>query len=155
MTAGDARAARPGRTAAGAALDRQPRQTPGPWPYPLDGEADRARKIALMYRAALGLANRAMRDECDATAAAYGETWMLDRPQIVDPESAVATAEAAALVRVDPQTIRRWACREHPERPGEPLLPRFKMRGRERTYLAVNVLAAAAAVRRAQHARSR
>lgn len=126
----------------------------GRWPHPTDTALDRARKVALMYRAALGTCSPAMRDQCDQTAAGFGETWMLDRPQLVDPDQALTTAEAAELVRRTPKTIREWACQEHPERPGEPLLPRFKMRGRERTYLAQHVLAAAAAVARQRHARA-
>jgi hypothetical protein len=136
-------------------LDRQPRQPPGRWPYPADDAATRARKVAMMYRAALGVNNWQLRDECDATAVGYGETWMLDRPDIVDPESEVTTAQAAELVNQTPRTIRDWACLEHPEQPGTPLLPRFKMRGRERTYLAGKVLEAAATVARTRHAKRR
>lgn len=126
----------------------------GRWPHPTDTALDRARKVALMYRAALGTCSPAMRDQCDATAAGFGETWMLDRPQLVDPDQALTTAQAAELVHVQPHTIRQWACRDHPDQPGQPLLPRFKRVGRERTYLARDVLAAAVAVRRTQHARS-
>lgn len=126
----------------------------GRWPYPADSEADKLRRLVLMYRAALGTANPQMRDQCDQTAMSFGETWMLDRPHIVDPDQALTTAQAADLAQVQPHTIRQWACRDHPDQPGQPLLPRFKRVGRERTYLARDVLAAAAAVRRAQHARS-
>jgi hypothetical protein len=135
-------------------LDHDKQSNPR-WPHAQDGQKERARKVALMYRARLRALDRNACDDCDQTAAAFGETWMLDRLPVVNPDQALTTAEAAALVSVHPDTIRKWACAKHPDKPGEPLLPRFKKRGRERTYLAVNVLAAAAAVRRNQHARAR
>lgn len=134
-------------------LDRQPRQPPGRWPYPADDPTTRARKIALMYRAALGTTNPNLRDECDATAVSYGETWMIDRPQIIEPDQEITGDLAAELVHVSESTIRKWATMDHPEQPGRKLLPACGWSGRRRTYLAVNVLAAAAALRRAQHAR--
>jgi hypothetical protein len=135
-------------------LDRQddrPR-----WPYPLDNPVDRARKVALMYRARLGALNPAARDECDQTAASFGETWMLDRPQLVDPNQELTGDQAAELVRVSESTIRKWATQtQHPEKPGERLLKPFGWDGRRRTYLAGAVLEAAAAMGRAQHERAR
>lgn len=130
-------------------LDRQDRRNP--WPNPVDTPLDRARKIAGMYRAHLRAAAPALCAQADEVAVSFGETWMIEKPDIVDPDAELTTAEAADLVRVSVRRIRDWAQAEHPEKPSEPLLPRFKMRGRERTYLAVNVLAAAAAMRR--HAR--
>lgn len=131
-------------------LDKQDRRNP--WPNPLDTPVDRARRVAGMYRTRLRALSVLACDEADQVAASFGETWMLDKPQIVQPDQELTTAEAAELVRVTPKRIREWACATHPENPGEPLLPRFKMRGRERTYLAVHVLAAAAAMRRYRHA---
>ena len=116
-------------------------------------DVERARRIALMYRTRLRTLDRAACDDADSAAASVGETWMLEKLDILDPEKELTTAEAAELAKVPVRRIRDWACLDHPEKPGEPLLPRFKMRGRERTYLAVNVLAAAAALRRQQHAR--
>lgn len=72
-------------------------------------------------------------------------------PSIVtnDMEDAVTTLRAAQLVQVGPATIRRWACTPHPDPQraanGEMLLPRFKMRGREMTYLVRDVYTAQAA----------
>lgn len=131
-------------------LDKQPRR--GTWPNPVDTPLDRARRIAGMYRARLRALNLDACDELDATAASFGETWMLERPDIVDPDRELTTVQAAELVNVQPARIRKWACANHPDKPGQPLLPRFKARGRERTYLAANVLAAAALMRRRQHA---
>lgn len=130
-------------------LDRQDRSSL--WAAATDVE--RARRVALMYRTRLGTLDREACDEADQAAASVGETWMLDKLDILDADKELTTAEAAELAKVPIRRIRDWACLDHPEKPGEPLLPRFKMRGRERTYLAVHVLAAAAAVRRQRHAR--
>lgn len=134
-------------------LDRQPRQNQRP--HLLDDDITTARKIAMMYRARLGALDRAARDECDQVAIEFGQDWMVDRPRIIDEYADVTTSEAAELVRVHPDTIRKWACLAHPEQPDQQLLPRLGRRGRERTYLAQHVLAAAVAMRRAQLERTR
>lgn len=134
-------------------LDKQ--RTGNRWPYPLDTPIDRARKIAGMYRSRLRALDVAACDLLDDTAVSFGEDWMLDKPDIVDPDQELTTLEAADLVHVHPDTIRKWACAKHPTLRDQPLLPRFKKRGRERTYLAGQVLQAAAIVRRAQHTRAR
>jgi hypothetical protein len=131
-------------------LDRQDRR--GVWPNPVDTPLDRARRIAGMYRARLRSLDRAACDELDETAAEFGEDWMIEKLDVVDPDAELTTAEAARLVRVPVRRIREWAQASHPEDRTKLLLPRFKMRGRERTYLAAHVLAAAAAMRRYQHA---
>jgi hypothetical protein len=125
------------------------------WPNPVDTALDRARKIAGMYRTRLRALDVGACDQLDDTAVSFGEDWMLEKPEIVDPGRELTTAQAAELVHVHPDTIRKWACAQHPTERDKPLLPRFKKRGRERTYLAGKVLEAAAVVRRAQHARAR
>ncbi len=129
-------------------LDRQPRR--GTWPNPIDTPLDRARRIAGMYRARLRALNLEACDELDATAASFGETWMLKRPDIIDPDRELTTSQAADLVRVHPDTIRQWACTNHPNTPGAKLLPRFGRQGRERTYIASKVLEAAALAKSGQ-----
>jgi hypothetical protein len=131
-------------------LNEQPRRAA--WPWAADTSLDRARRIAGMYRARLNLAAPDSCAEADQLMRDYGQTWMLDKPDIVEADTELTTAQAAEMVNVPVARIRKWACADHPEKPGEPLLPRFKMRGKERTYLAVNVLAAAAAMRRYRHA---
>jgi DNA-binding transcriptional MerR regulator len=80
---------------------------------------------------------------------------MIEKLDVVDPDQDYTTSEAAELVHVHPDTIRKWASTQHPTDPDRMLLPRFKTRGRERTYLAQHVLAAAAAMRRATRQRRR
>lgn len=132
-------------------LNEQPRRAA--WPWPVDTELDRARKVARMYRHHLHTANPGACAVLDETVRGFGQgEWLIEKEQIVEPDQELTTAQAAALVRVPVERIRKWACADHPEKPGEPLLPRFKMRGKERTYLAQHVLAAAAAMRRYRHA---
>lgn len=123
------------------------------WPHPMDGPAERARRVALAYRARLARLSAEAAAECDELAARFGETWMLDQPE-VDDDQELTTTEAAQLVGVSPGTIRNWACMPHPEQHDRPLLPRYGRRGRERTYLAGHVREADAVMRRAQHART-
>lgn len=131
------------------------KQTNPRWPNMLDGPTARSRRLAGMYRALLNTAAPDLCRQADDTARAYGETWMLEREDLLDPTRALTTAEAAELVNVTAKTIRTWATLDHPEQPGEKLLPRFKKRGREMTYLTQHVLAAAAAVQRNRIARGR
>jgi hypothetical protein len=131
-------------------LDQQEQRNP--WPWPIDTPLDRARKVAVMYRRHLRTAAPGVCASVDDTARQFGETWMLEKEDIVEPGQELTTAQAAELVRVPIRRIREWSCTTHPEDRTKPLLPRFKMRGRERTYLAEDVLAAAAAMRRYRHA---
>lgn len=132
-------------------LDEQGRR--GEWPNPIDGPLERARKVAGMYRARLRALDRGACDDCDATAVGFGETWMLEKPDLVDRYTEWTTSEAAAEVHVSPGTIRKWACLAHPTEE-RALLPRLGGRNGERTYLARHVLEAAAIVARQQHAKS-
>jgi hypothetical protein len=133
-------------------LDHQGRR--GVWPNPIDTPLDRARRIASMYRARLRALDTAACDDCDATAAGFGEMWMLEKPDLVDEHQDWTTSEAADEVRVSAGTIRKWACTPHPAEQ-RMLLPRLGQRNGERTYLARHVLEAAAIVARQQHAKSR
>lgn len=86
-------------------LDRQPRQKPGRWPFPGDGPLVRARRVAQMYRAALGAANPAMRDQCDATAVGYGETWAVPRLVTYDDDDLLKPADAADYLCVSTNAL--------------------------------------------------
>ncbi len=110
------------------------------WPWPGDTELAKARKIAIAYRTHLHTANPGVCDALDEAMRAYGQTWVVPMPVIDDDGMGdITTREAADLVGVSVDTIRQWACTPHPDVPGAMLLPRFKMRGRERTYLASHV----------------
>jgi hypothetical protein len=115
------------------------------WPWPADTALTRAKKVAQAYRAALGANNRALRDRLDAVMLDYGQSWVLDLvvPVSDDGLEEWTTAEAAEHVHETPHRIRTWATETDPDDPGRPLLPRFGRRGRETTYLARDVLAAA------------
>lgn len=126
------------------------RQTNPRWPNHLDNPTHRARAVARMYRAHLRAVHPDLCDQADQAAATFGESWMLERADVIEPDRELTTAEAAELVNVPPATIRKWACLDHPERPGEKVLPRFNRRGRETVYLAGKVLEAAAFLRRAK-----
>jgi hypothetical protein len=58
-----------------------------------------------MYRAALGLANPQMRDECDATATGYGETWVAPRQVIYDDNDWLKPADAADFLCVSTSAL--------------------------------------------------
>jgi hypothetical protein len=115
------------------------------WPFPGDSPLKITRKVATVYREHLRLNGRPLCDVVDETMVAYGQLWIVPQVEHLDPTDDVTTAEAAALASVNPPTINQWACTPHPrpEYPGHMLLPRFGWRGRERTYLALHVLAAA------------
>ena len=127
---------------------------PRPWPNPADSALDRARRIVTMYRTYLAQLDPTAAAAVDATCASYGETWMLETPDLIDPDQQLTTAEAAELARVPAARIRTWACTPHPEKPGQMLLPRFERRGREQTYIAIHVLAAASLMRRRRNIRT-
>lgn len=125
------------------------------WPYPNDSEVERARAIALMYRQHLRARSVPLCDQLDRLAVGYGEGWAAPHLVTRQAEDAVTTAEAAEMTGVSPEMIRHWARLPHPDDPDRMLLPRFKRRGRDMTYLVCNVESALEAYRRSQHARSR
>lgn len=79
----------------------------GRWPYPGDSPLARARKVAHMYRAALGAANAAMRDQCDRTAVGYGETWAIPRLITHNDDDLLNPADAADYLCTTLANIRR------------------------------------------------
>lgn len=129
-------------------LDQQPKRNP--WPGGRDTPVGRARRIAGMYRARLRALDLDACAQCDEVAASFGETWMLERPDLVDDDRELTRAEAADLVDVHPDTIARWAGTRHPDDPDRMLLPRFGWRGKQRTYIAGKVREAAALAKRRQ-----
>jgi len=123
------------------------------WPWPDHQPVDRARRLAQAWRAIALRADPDAVQAVDQRAAMWGETWWRDREEHIDDDRELTTSEAAELVNVAPKTIRNWATLNHPEKPGK-LLPRFGRKGKETVYIAADVRAAAAALRRAQHRRA-
>lgn len=122
----------------------------GSWPWPGETATERARRIA---NALLEQLPDDARSAAVNAARAFGETWLGESLVIHTPDQDITGMEAAQLVAVSEDVIRRWACTAHPDHPDRPLLPRFGWRGRRRTYLVRDVLDAAGAVRRHREAR--
>jgi hypothetical protein len=116
----------------------------GRWPYPHDTLLTIARKVAIAYRTHLHTANPKVCEAVDDAMRGFGQLWVVPTPVLDDGLSEVTTKEAAELVGVGVATIRQWACTPHPADQARMLLPRFKMRGRERTYLTQDVIDAKA-----------
>lgn len=112
----------------------------GRWPHPKDSLVTIARKVAIAYRTHLHTANPRACAALDDAMRDFGQLWVVPTPVTDDGLSEVTTREAADLVGVSRETIRQWACTPHPADPTRMLLPRFKMRGRERTYLLQDVV---------------
>jgi hypothetical protein len=106
-----------------------------PWPWGVETELQKARRVAVAYRQHLRAANPTICDALDATLLDLGQVWIVPRPVVWDDTDAITTGEAAELVGKTPADIRRWA--------SDGLLPRFGQDGRSRTYLAGDVRAAA------------
>jgi hypothetical protein len=137
-----------------------------PWPYPQDINA--AARYKRMVNTALILLARVDPDGADVLVRefhSYGETWAGAGLITYQDTDAVTTAEAAALLGVAEDTIRKWATMPHPNprraRLGQTLLPRAGRRGRSQTYLVSRLRAAQreyqlmlAARRRAREGRS-
>lgn len=125
------------------------------WPRPGESEVERARAVALMYRQHLRAHSVDLCDEADRTAVQFGEYWAAPHLVRHDPEDAITTVEAAELAGVTAVMVRHWARLPHPDDPDAPLLPRFKRRGRDMTYLVADVQSAAEAYRRSVATRQR
>lgn len=123
------------------------------WPWPGESPLDRARRIAISYRTHLHAKAPQVCAELDRAAVAVGEGWIAPHLVAHEPTDPLTTSQAAEMAGVSVWLVRRWACMTHPDRPDEPLLPRYRRIGREMTYLAQHVEAAAEAYRRAHAGR--
>lgn len=86
------------------------------WPFPGDRAVDRARQVALQYRAALHAVDEAACAAIDRAAAAVGEDWVL--PQVAQhaPEDWVTVAEAAALTGRSQRWVYAWIAQDRADR---------------------------------------
>lgn len=113
------------------------------WPFPQDTPLQIARQVARAYRECLNSADTKLCATVDARMAGFGQKWMLDVEALRQDGDLVTTREAAELAGVTEAKIRQWAAVMHPCVAGKRLLPHGPKRGRERTYVAADVLAAA------------
>lgn len=90
-----------------------------PWPWPADTPLDIARRIAQAYRTQLANSDPEACEVLDASAAEYGQTWILPNTVHFDEDDIVLAPEAAELAGVTTQVVFQWAYRGHiPRRPG-------------------------------------
>lgn len=120
------------------------------WPWPADSPTERARRIANSLLALLPADERPI---WTARAHALGETWLGETLLRWTADDAITGKEAAQMLSVSEAVIRQWACKAHPDDPDKPLLRRFRMQGRCRTYLVKDLLDAAAVVRQSRESR--
>lgn len=117
----------------------------GRWPWPGDNATERARRIANSLLALLPAEERPV---WTTRAHQLGETWLGETIVGLKDDDAITGRQAAQLVHVSEDVIRKWASMPHPDAPDRKLLPRFKKLGGRRTYIVQHVLDAAAAIRR-------
>ncbi len=81
-----------------------------PWPFEREraNPTVRARRIAQMYRVALGEINPELRDQLDVTAEKYGESWVLNRAASYDDNDMVTARIAAEILCVSHVTVHRY-----------------------------------------------
>lgn len=84
------------------------------WPWP-DDRFERRSRIAHMYRDRLADIDAAACAELDEVMVAYGQTWILDTPDM-PPDALLTAAEIAAWADVSKRTVEKWIERGHLER---------------------------------------
>lgn len=79
-----------------------------PWPHPADTQLDRARRIAVSYRAALVDHAPHIAEQLDAWAVEHGQGWVT--PQVVDcaDDDLLTFGEVCYLLQVAQRTIYQW-----------------------------------------------
>jgi hypothetical protein len=84
------------------------------WPWP-DDRFERRSRVARMYRDRLADADAEACAEMDEIMAAYGQTWVFDRPA-VPPDALLTIAEVAEWADVSKRTVEKWVERGRLER---------------------------------------
>lgn len=74
------------------------------WPFPGDSPTDRARQVAIQYRAALERIDPAVCQAIDMAAGWAGEGWVVGSYAVETEDDLVTVARAAELVGMS----RRW-----------------------------------------------
>jgi len=82
------------------------------WPYPGDGPAARARRVAQAYRSALEQAAPALCYTLDGQMRALGQTWIVPERMMFDPDEWLSPSQAADLACVEIPTIRQMRHRK-------------------------------------------
>lgn len=81
----------------------------GRWPFPGDLPVDRARQVALQYRAALGRLDAAACAAIDSAAVLAGEGWVVDELAVETEDDLVTVPRAAELVGRSRRWVYQWA----------------------------------------------
>ncbi|MCP3801841.1 hypothetical protein NLX83_21480 [Allokutzneria sp. A3M-2-11 16] len=81
------------------------------WPWPADTALDRARRLALGYRAALAEADPQRCAQLDTHAVNFGEAWVNHTPSTLAPDAMLSAVELAEALGVTPERIRKAASR--------------------------------------------
>ncbi|SDD59430.1 DNA binding domain-containing protein, excisionase family [Mycolicibacterium neoaurum] len=84
------------------------------WPWP-DDRFERRSRVAHMYRDRLADLDAAACAELDEVMVAYGQTWIVGRPDITTDQF-LTTAQVAEWADVSKRTVQKWVERGHLER---------------------------------------
>src|SRR5213080_2797387 len=101
---------RPARRVQGGSVTRRTKRPR--WPWPEDSTLDRARRIALFYRAELAAHAPEACDVLDRSARQFGEAWVVPQSATVDMEDEVTVEHAAELVGRTTAAIHKWINRD-------------------------------------------
>lgn len=91
------------------------------WPFPGDSPTDRARQVAIQYRAALERADPAACHAIDMAAGWAGEGWVVGGFAVEVEEDLISVARAAELVGMS----RRWVYNRVPRAMVDPVRVRL------------------------------
>lgn len=107
------------------------------WPWPEDTPLHQARRVANTLLKLLHDVDPLGAQIARSQIHTYGLTWLGSTLVTREPGDIVTTPEAAELLGVSEDTVRRWACTPHPDehRAGEMLLRRAGRRGRHQTHV--------------------
>jgi hypothetical protein len=82
-----------------------------PWPWPADSNADRYKRVATAYRAALEAVDPDACTQLDEWAVEHGQGWIVPSPWPYADDDQLTYAEAAHACHIAPDTIYQWTRR--------------------------------------------